>query len=139
MSPRSPFGTYLMMEEALVVASVLSDGGFDATVDNYCHASVNPFYIPALGGIRISVPTHQLHNAQQYLHDMQMTAEIRLEEALQEQVFYFIPERIRWGAWTMAVMSLGPLVISTGIALIWLLQTRKVDKYAEDISGKAPN
>ncbi|WP_375209256.1 hypothetical protein [Hyphomonas jannaschiana] len=119
MSPQSTFGTYLMMEEALIVASLLTDGGFNATLDNYGHTSINPFYIPALGGIGISIPTRQLQAAREYVRNMKDTAAVRLEEALQEPVLYVVPKRIRWRAWAMVLISLDPLIILVGMALIW--------------------
>ena len=137
MSHRSVFGTYFMIEEALVVASLLADGGFDVSVDNYGHATINPMIIPTLGGIRLSLPAAQLTDARIYLMEMVQSSQARLEQEFNERLPATMPERVRWRAWVMAVISLPALVLAIGLALIWIRRRRKLNSITEDILEKA--
>ena len=137
MIMRAVFGTYFMIEEALVVASLLTDGGFDVSVDNYGHATIDPMMIPALGGIRLSLPAAQFHEARSYVADMIHSSQGRLELEFGIPLPAAIAEHFRWRTWIMAVLSVPTPVLMTGLALIWGLRTRKLEALADDNQGKA--
>lgn len=83
---RVKFDTYLLMEEALIVHAALLNGGFDATIDNYHHASMDWGSIIALGGITIRVPEKELWRATTYLKQLEQSAEERLNSVTDDDM-----------------------------------------------------
>ena len=77
MSESAVLRNYGRVEEALIVCAALQYAGFDASIDNYNHATVNWLLVPALGGIPVRLPTSQLEDAKAYLREMVETAEER--------------------------------------------------------------
>ena len=70
MSESAVLRNYGRVEEALIVCAALQYAGFDASIDNYNHATVNWLLVPALGGIPVRLPTSQLEDAKAYLREM---------------------------------------------------------------------
>jgi hypothetical protein len=70
------------VEEAVVVNSMLRDGGFESRLEDWNIASTYWLYVTAFGGVRISVPRSQLISASKYMFEMERTAEQRLIEEL---------------------------------------------------------
>ena len=102
MSESAVLRNYGRVEEALIVCAALQYAGFDASIDNYNHATVNWLLVPALGGIPVRLPTSQLEDAKAYLREMVETAEDRLVDATGEA-----PDPVRrkyWRAWAVAAL-----------------------------------
>ena len=102
MSQSAVLRNYGQVEEALIVCAALQDAGFEASIDNYNHASVNWLIVPALGGIPVRLPVSQLEDARAYLQEMVDTAANRLAEATGEEP---VPVRKKyWRAWAVAAV-----------------------------------
>ena len=102
MSESAVLRNYGRVEEALIVRAALQYAGFDASIHNYNHSTVNWLLVPALGGIPVRLPTSQLEDAKAYLREMVETAEDRLVEATGEA-----PDPVRrkyWRAWAVAAL-----------------------------------
>ncbi|WP_290496224.1 hypothetical protein [Hyphomonas sp. UBA4494] len=102
MSESAVLRNYRRVEEALIVCAALQYAEFDASIDNYNHATVNWLLVPALGGIPVRLPASQLEDAKAYLREMVETAEDRLVEATGEA-----PDPVRrkyWRAWAVAAL-----------------------------------
>jgi hypothetical protein len=109
MSQSAVLRNYGQVEEALIVCAALQSAGFDASIDNYNHATVNWLLVPALGGIPVRLPASQLEDAKAYPGEMVESAEDRLVEATGEG-----PDPVQrnyWRAWAVAVL----------LAFDWLL------------------
>ena len=81
-----------------------------------------------LAELQIPYAEAKLKAAREYVRNMKDTATVRLEEALQEPIIYIVPKRIRWRAWAMVLISLDPLIILAGMALIWKHRTSDDEK-----------
>lgn len=104
MSQSAVLRNYGQVEEALIVYAALQAAGFDVSIDNYNHASLDWLIVPALGGIPVRLPASQLEDARAYLQDMVDTAEIRLAEATGEQL---VPVRKKyWRARAVAAVMI---------------------------------
>lgn len=118
MSGAAILRNYSSVEEALVVYAALQDAGFDAAIDNFNHAVLEWYIVPALGGVQVRLPAAQLEPAKAHLSDMVHTAEARLAEATGDAGK---PAKRRyWRAWVGLAIWLG-LAQLVGIAVIWLL------------------
>ena len=101
------------VEEAVVVWSLLRDGGFQATMDNWHYACLDWAAVQALGGIHIRVPDYELIPAAEYLIESISTADERLADAVGAEPYAPLPQK-RWKAWSMLFLYLGG-----GIFFIW--------------------
>ena len=112
------------LEEALVVSTLLTDGGFYNSIGEYHVASLQWDAIAAFGGVTIWVPEADLMDAGYYLLDMRASAVQRLTE-----VFGPIDNRpleMRWGrAWSMLIIysGLGFVLLAPLILIVTLLPT----------------
>lgn len=100
------------LEEALVVNSLLQDGGFYSHVGEYHISHMQWDVIAAFGGVTVWVRRTELQEAKAYVLDMRRTADERLKAELQD--YDDGPLKLRWGrAWSMIFLHLG------GAALLW--------------------
>jgi len=91
-------------EEAEVMAGALRADGIDSFLGNTNHASINWFYLIALGGIQVMVPRVRLADAK-----------AAMRERFKDNVDNFPEEKIerrdRWKAWVTLGLMVGPAVI----------------------------
>ena len=109
--------------EATIVAGLLQDAGFDAALDNFNHASLEWWLIPALGGVYVRVPPSQLLDAGHYMIDAVRSADERLKLATGEPDDS--PLKTRYlTAWSMLFVISGiayAILTVFGVALFYLI------------------
>ena len=113
------------VNEALIVAELLRDGGFEASIDNYYHASLDWWSISAFGGVYVRVPEGQLIDAGQYMIEAVQTADERVE-ASTGQIFEPIEKTRHVTAWSMLFLYTGVayfILTLVGMAIAWFLET----------------
>jgi len=113
------------LEEALVVDSLLQDGGFLSSTPMRYHAQNDWGTVPAFNGTPVFIPEAELHEAGAYLIEMRATAKERLEGALGEVDHSKFP--LRWGrALTMLILYFGGGAVIV-FPLIFLLAALPID------------
>lgn len=116
------------VEEALVVDSLLKDGGFLSSVGEYHIGTIQWDTIAAFGGISVWIPEDEMFRAGQYLIEMQASAQERLRH-----IFGDIdpsPLKLRWGrAWSMIFIYFGGSVL-IWYPIAWIMAQLPVDWYA---------
>ena len=125
MGPLTVFRRCATLEEALIVASLLRDGGFYCSLGEYHIGSLQWDIVAAIGGVSVWVRQSQLLEAGQYLLDMRASAEARLSEEFGP--IDTTPLKLRWGrAWTMLIIysGFGYLLL---IPLAWLFTLLPID------------
>lgn len=94
------------IEEALVIDSLLKDGGFYSHIGERHISHMQWDIIPALGGVTVWVRAERLLEAGEYIIDMRASAHERLESALGE--YDTAPLKLRWGrALSMIFIQVG--------------------------------
>jgi len=113
------------IEEALIVSSLLQDGGFYHSLGEYYVSNVQWDALAAFGGVSIWMPESELLPAGQYLLDMRKSAADRLE--VEFGAFDTAPLKLRWGrAWSMLIIYSG-LSYLIFIALLYILAALPID------------
>lgn len=113
------------LEEALIVDSLLQDGGFISSVPVRYHGANDWFIVAAQNGVPVFVPEIEAIDAGQYILAMRATAASRLVEEFGE--IDTAPLKLRWGrAWSMFIIysGLAPYLLSP---LIYLLAMLPID------------
>ena len=108
------------VNEAVIVTALLRDGGFEATIDNYQHASLNWGMIPALGGVYVRVPHVQLMDAGLYMIDAVSSAHQRFDETTDE-VFMAADKRRYLRAWFILLIWSGFPILAEFTLILPLL------------------
>ena len=100
-------------ESALVLVNFLQTQGFDASLDNFSHATLDWSIIPALGGIAVRIPRAQVEAARSAVREA-------FEAASQDPEFSeVVPRRrsYRWLGWSMIAVWLGLAQVVLGLLL----------------------
>ena len=113
MSDRTIIRRFSSLAEAMACTAYLNAHGVDAITDEYQHATVQWYLIPALGGIGVSVPAQQEVAARQFLNEVD-TGETELVEADYEEPRSYG----RLGAWLYLLIPMGLISLPLTLVLI---------------------
>ena len=113
------------IEEALIIDSLLQDGGFLSSTPVRYHAQNEWWSVQAFNGIPVFIPDVELVEAAEYLIEMRATAKERLEEQFGEIDNSKLPLRWRRGA-TMLFLQLGGGIFLF-FPLLYLLAALPID------------
>lgn len=108
-------------EEAVVVASLLQDAGFQASLYDWNFSTVYWGVNSALGGVGIAVPAKQALGAGRYMMEAVETADERLSGEFGEYDRSKLP-RDRLRALSMLFIYLGGMLLFTPL-LVWFLSS----------------
>lgn len=113
------------IESALVLTNFLQFHGFDASIDNAAHASVDWSIIPALGGITVRLPRAQVDEAKSLLRRALRDARGNPEMA---EPSHLRPDwKKRFLAWSMLGFYTGVLPVAVAILIAWLASLLPAD------------
>lgn len=101
------------LPEAMACASYLEANGIEAFMDEYHHATVQWFLIPALGGLRVSVPVRQKDAAEALLQRVDQGETLTNEDEYDPPHSY-----ARLSAWLFLLVPAGLITIPLTLAAI---------------------
>lgn len=109
--------TFGQLPAAQAMRATLEAAGFDAVIPDEAMANLYWGVIPAMGGLRVQVPSEQMAAARAFL-DQQATDDLELPEEIEEDVDDHYSDRLRRRRRTVGIFTVVMLLLPTLIALL---------------------